>query len=101
MRIGFADDGVRQVRHATQMRWRPSSGKAPHGQVEAAPEKMNRAHFAEKAGAEMRKHVMCREQYAPEAVGIIAVVGGVREVLIEWDAIRDLARHRRDGYLDA
>src|SRR6266849_6251371 len=81
--------------------WRRlSSGKARHGQIKAAPEKMHRAHFAEKAGAEMRKHVVRREQHAPETVGIVAIVGGVREVPIEWDAISDLARHRRDGNLD-
>src|SRR5258708_10041659 len=99
MRISFAGDGVRQVRHAAQMRRRLSAGKARHRQIKAAPEKMHRAHFAEKAGSKMRKHVVGRQQDAPETVGIVAVVGGVGEVLIEWDAIRDLARHCLDGYL--
>src|SRR5262249_47221777 len=100
MRIGFARDCVGQVGYTARMRRRPSSGKARHGQVETAPEKMHRAHFAEKAGAEITEYVVRREQYAPEAVGIVAVVGGVRIVLIEWDAIDNLARHRRDAYVD-
>jgi len=61
---------------------------------------MHRARFAEKAGAEMREHLVGREQDAPEAVGVVAVVGGVRVVLIEWDAISDLARHCRNAYVD-
>src|SRR5260370_13085471 len=100
MRISFASDGVREVRHAARMRRRLPAGKARHGEIKATPEKMHRARFAEEASAEMGKHVVGREQHAPEAVGVVAVVGGVGEVLIEWDAIRELARHCRDGYLD-
>src|SRR5579871_528073 len=80
-------------------RCRPS-GKACHGQIEASPEEVHRAHLTEKAGAEICKYVVRREEYAPEAVGIVAVVGGVHIVPIEWDAIRDLGRHRRYGYFD-
>src|SRR5262249_22838492 len=91
----------RQVRHAARMRRRLSSRKTRHRQIEAAPEKMYRTHLAEKAGAEMRKYIVRREQDAPEAVRIITVVRGVCEVPIERKASCDLGRHRGDACHDS
>src|SRR5262249_41060496 len=58
MRIGFARDGIRQVRHTAWVRWCASSGEACYGKIETAPEKMHRAHLAKKTGAEVREHVV-------------------------------------------
>jgi len=51
---------------------------------------------AEKGGAESRQHVVRRKQDAPEAMGMVAIVGGMRAVLIERGAVDDLARHGVD-----
>jgi hypothetical protein len=45
VRIGFARDRIRQAGHAAGMLRRPASGKARHGEIEAAPEEMHRARF--------------------------------------------------------
>src|SRR6202043_742195 len=80
---------------------RPPSGKPRRRQIEAAPEKMDWTRFAQKARSEACEHVMCSKQHTPEAVGVITVVGGVRAVLIEGDAIRDLARHLADADVES
>src|SRR5262245_53899486 len=62
---------------------------------------MHGARLAKKAGAELREHFACREQYAPEAVGILRVISCMHGVLIEGDAVCDLARRGGDLHINA
>src|SRR5262249_55245138 len=49
VRIRFAGYFIRESRYATGMPGRPPSGEARDGEIEAAPEEMDRAHLAEEA----------------------------------------------------
>src|SRR5262245_55321753 len=57
---------------------------------------MHRTRLAKKAGTETREHLACRKQYAPEAVGIAGIVSRVPGVLLEGNAVGNLARHGHD-----
>src|SRR5581483_4896891 len=76
---------------------RPPSGKARHREIEAAPEEMHRGDLAEEGTAEMREHMVGGEQDAPEAVGIIAIIGRMHAILGKRDGIRDLVGHCVDA----
>src|SRR2546422_11768575 len=69
MRIRFARDPIRP----RSLGGAPP-GKPGHGQIEAAPEEMNRAALPEKAGAKSSEHVVGLNQDAPEAVGVLGIV---------------------------
>ena len=47
-------------------------------------------HLAEEARAELLEHAVDLEQHAPEALGCVGIVGGVRAVLRERDRLRHL-----------
>ena len=100
VRIGLLGHGIRQMRHTARMARRRTAGKARHRQIEAAPEEMHRTRLAEKAGAEMGEDLAGGEQHAPETVGIVGIIGCVHRILLERNAIGDLARHRRDVNID-
>ena len=54
MRIGLLRHGIGQIGHATgRMKRRPPPREARDGEVEAAPEEMDRAAFADEGGAEL------------------------------------------------
>jgi hypothetical protein len=65
-------------------------GKARRGQVEAAPEEVHGAGLADESRAELLEHPVRLHEYAPEAVGVDGVVGGVLHVLVEGDRHRQL-----------
>src|SRR5205814_6447 len=67
VRIGLARDAVGQPGHAARMQRRAPAGKARDGEIETAPEKMHRAHLAEKAGAEEAEDALDLDQGLPEA----------------------------------
>ena len=58
VRIGLANDGVGQMRHAARMQRRTPPGESRDGEIEAAPEEMDRAAFADEAGAEQFEHAV-------------------------------------------
>src|SRR5262249_13029164 len=89
------------MRYAARMRRREPAGKARDREVEASPEEMHRADLADKTGPEQREHAMRAEQNAPEARGVVAVVGSVHTVTIERNGVGDLVRHRVDTDVDA
>ena len=62
---------------------------------------MHRARLAEEAGAELREHLVRRAEDAPEAVGIVAVVGRMHAILGERDRIGDFVRLAVDRDRDA
>ena len=82
------------------MMWCGSPGEAGDRQVEAAPKEMYWARLAEKARSKMGERLVRREQHAPEASGVIAIVSDVQVVLIEGNGTSDLARHRRDPHIE-
>src|SRR5262245_32304460 len=73
VRVGFADDKIRGVRHAL-MFGRASPGKSRHCQIEAPPEKMNRAALADEPRPEPLHHAVSLRQREPEEMRMLAVV---------------------------
>jgi hypothetical protein len=83
------------------MRRRGPAGEARQSEVEAAPEEMHRAHFADEAGTERLQHMRGLKQRAPEPIGRVRVVGRMHGVLLKGDRIGKLARHRPDRYVQS
>src|SRR5262245_62657615 len=72
-------------------------GKVRDREIKTTPEKMNRACFAKESGSEARENLACRKQNAQEAIDVFGIVRRMHGVLLERNAVRDLARHRHDG----
>src|SRR5262249_23281026 len=91
--------GVRPARIARHRAGR-SGGAAPReardGEIEAAPEEVDGAAFAEEPRAEFTEHAECRQHRATEALRGVGVVGAVRLVLVERDRVLDLGGPRAD-----
>src|SRR5437868_2363425 len=90
----------RRLRHKCSAEIPAASREARHGQVEAAPEKMNGAHFADKGGAELLKNCVYEHQNPPEPVDILRIVRGMLHVLIERNRVRNFHRHLPDLHLN-
>ena len=63
-----------------------------HRQIERAPEEVDRAALADEARAKLLEDPIGLHEDAPEAVGVLRIVGAVRFVPIEADRIGDLVR---------
>jgi hypothetical protein len=100
VRVGFAGDAQRNAGGAG-VRGRFAAGEAGHGQIDRAPEKMHRAHLAQKVGAEAAEDARRRDERMPEALGRGGVVRVMLRVLREGDRIGDFVRHRMDLDVDA
>ena len=83
------------------MMGRGSSRKARHGEIEAAPEEVDGADFAEEAGAKLGEDTLGLDQDAPETPGVLWVVGVVLLVLSEGNGVGQLDRHGPNFHLDA
>ncbi|MCT0209069.1 hypothetical protein KQ305_15290 [Synechococcus sp. CS-1332] len=59
------------------------AGETGQRHIEAAPEEMNRAAFAQEPGPELLEHPIRLEQGAPEALGRVRVVLVMNRVLLE------------------
>src|SRR6266853_619646 len=94
------ESGLRTHFLPGKARRRGPSGEARDRQIKAAPEEMCRAGFADKARAKDLKHVVDRNQCAPEAPRIFFVIRSVYSVLVKSDGIGDLERHLPDRYVD-
>src|SRR5262249_9172140 len=99
VRLRLAHYENRSVRN-TRMFRRAPPGKSRHRQVEASPEKMNRAAFADEPRPESPHHAVGLGQREPEAVRLIAVVRRMFEVLLERDRVFDFGRPGQDADLD-
>jgi hypothetical protein len=62
---------------------------------------MHRARLAEKAGAEMREHVVRGEQHAVESLHGIALVARMRTVIGKSHRIRNFVGHGVDAHVYA
>src|SRR5205823_10988682 len=71
VRVGFACHFIGQMRHAARMTRRAPAGKARHGEIEAAPEKMHRARLAKEAGPKLFEHPIGVRQYLEKAADCI------------------------------
>src|SRR5258706_2903446 len=89
------------MRYAARMARCAASGKTRHRQIEAAPEEVDRARLAEKAGAELLEHAVGVHKDLQEAPHRIRIVRGVRDVLREANRLRQFVRHLVDGDVNA
>src|SRR5262245_26019677 len=84
------------MRHAARMPGCRPAGKARDREIKTAPEEMHGACFAKEGGSEAREYLARRKQHAPEAIDVLGVVGRMYGILLERDAVGDLARHGHD-----
>src|SRR5258707_15602111 len=89
------------MRYAARMARCAASRKTRHRQIEAAPEEVDRARFAEEAGAELLEHAVGVHKDLQEAPHRIRIVRGVRDVLREANRLRQFVRHLVDGDVNA
>src|SRR5688500_8377316 len=81
---------------AARMGRRAPAGKARYGQIETAPEKMDRAAFAAELRAELLEDAVALLKDAPEAVRIIGIVSRVFLVFFERNGRVDFVRRGVD-----
>src|SRR3989442_8401988 len=98
-----ADHLVRVALLRHPVRPRPLGGPAPreprHREIEAAPEKMHRAAFAEKRRAKPLEHVIGLDEDAPVPIRILGIVRSMLLIVREANLVLRLDRHGPD--LDA
>ena len=80
---------------------RGASREARDRQVEAAPEKVDRAHLAHEIGAKFLEQSISLKQRAEEAMRPVGIVLAEGLVAVEVDGFRDFVGHRVDLDLDA
>src|SRR5439155_4814218 len=66
LRVRFARDRIGQMRNATGMRRRRTPGETSHRQIEASPEKMDRAALAAEMRTEFFEYAIALRQHAPK-----------------------------------
>src|SRR5579884_1080015 len=81
--------------------WRAPTREEGQRQIEAAPEKLDRATLADKVRAVLLHDGVRLHQDAPEAIGVDGVIGGMHFILITGDGVLHFARQRVDLDLDA
>src|SRR4249919_3086896 len=62
---------------------------------------MHRARLADKAGAEQLKYAVALQQHAPEPLGVIRVVCGMRTILAKADRVHQLVGSLVDVDVDS
>jgi hypothetical protein len=72
------------------------SGESSHGEVEAAPEKMNRTALAAKIRPKLLEDAVALQKDAPEPVRVFGIVGGILLVPLDGNRGIDLVRRRLD-----
>ncbi len=82
-------------------RRRGTAGKARHREIEAAPEEMHRAGFADEAGAKVGHHARRLNEGPVEAPDIDAIVLRMGAIAVECNAVFDFARRRPDLRVNA
>ena len=101
VRIGFTDNCVREMRNTSRVKRRAASGEACHGEVEAAPEKMNRAAFADGTGTEQFEHAIDLHERPPVSMCIFGIIGSMNPILAEADGLRQFIGDFIDRHADA
>ena len=74
--------------------------EARHREVEAAPEEMDRADFADKARGKLLQDAVGLHEDPPETMSCIRIVRGVDDVFSEGDGMLQLHRRGMNGHVD-
>src|SRR5690242_1723887 len=98
--IRLAGHGIGQAGKAAGMARRRAAGKTRRSEIEAAPEKVDRARLAEEASAECAEHALHLDQRAPEAAGGLPIIGSLGTILGEGHRIRHFAGLRIEPAID-
>src|ERR1041384_1235892 len=77
-----------------------TAGEASDCEIEASPEKMDRAAFADEAGPELLEDAVNLNEYAPEAIRVFGVVRAVLFVLGEGNRLDNFIRLRVNVHHD-
>ena len=78
-----------------------SARKTGYREIETAPEKMDRAGLAEKAGAELFEHPVDAYKNLQKPLHGVRIVGGMLVIIRKPDWIRQFVRHVVDGNVNA
>src|SRR6266496_5340303 len=98
LRIGFARDRVRQMRHSSRMGRRWPSGETRHRQIKTAPEKMHRTALATETRAKFLKDAIALHEHTPKPVRIFGVIRAMFFILVKRDRILNLVRRHINGH---
>src|SRR5579864_3839391 len=79
---------------------RPAARKARHGQIEAAPEEMDRTRLADEPPPKLLEDGVGPQQDAPESMRVRRIVRGVPGVLFKANRVRVLRWLRPDPDID-
>src|SRR5690606_18777237 len=90
--ISFLRHIVGQSWNSSAVKRRAASGKTSDGDVEAAPEQMDRAAFSEKRCPECLEHPVDRHQRLMKPLDSIVIVRTVEIILVERHWVRDFIR---------
>jgi len=80
---------------------RRSAREASHCEIEAAPEKMNRAAFADELRPEFREDALDVQQNSPELLCLLWIIRAMDSILIEGDRVGHFDWHSPNLYVDA
>ena len=77
-------------------KWRSTpAGEASNGQIEATPEKMNRACLADKPCTEFLEHTIHLHEGPPKSLCGVGIVGCMGAIIAEWRSRREFRRAAR------
>src|SRR6185436_12047515 len=85
VRVGFLHYRIRQARDFSHEGRSAPTRKTRYREIKAAPKEMHRAAFSDEAGAKLLQHAVHLQQHAPEAVGVVRIVGGMLVIPVEWN----------------
>src|ERR1700721_639937 len=89
------------MRNAPGMARCASARKTGYREIETAPEKMDRAGLAEKAGAELFEHPVDAYKNLQKPLHGVRIVGGMLVIIRKPDWIRQFVRHVVDRDVNA
>ena len=97
MVVGFLCHGIGKRRNPARVQRREPSGKSRDGEVETAPEEMNRARLAKVRSAELLEDAVYGNRRSEEACHGISIVRSLATVVDERNGVRDLVRAAMEG----
>src|SRR5437762_6563129 len=101
LRIGFARDRVGQMGDAAGMRRRRPAGKARYCEIEATPEKMDRAALAAETRTKFLENPISLQKHAPEPIGVFRIVSRMFLIAVERDRFQSFVRPHSDLHFNA
>src|SRR5436305_11300510 len=101
LRIGLAGDRVGQMGDAARMWRRGPAGKARYREIEAAPEKMDRAALAAETRTKFLENPISLQKHAPEPIGVFRIVSRVFLIAVKRDRLQRFVRLHPDLHFNA